>query len=354
MKAQILLERTKAPAFKDSSSKAMSKHWTTVFVLLTILLVSSLFSLSVGPVKISFRDLISTVINKLTGQTQAESLYSSVLFSIRLPRIASAILAGWALALAGLCYQSLLKNPLASEYTLGIASGAAIGAVVAALLKLQFAMSTPLFAFLGSTATMLIVFSVARARFLTDTYSLVLTGIILTAFGNAVLSLLLSIISPNQLHAFFFWFMGSFAMAQWPAVLTIAPFVVIISLVILFYSWEMNAISLNEEMAEQVGIRVVRTKLILYLSAGLLTSLIVSLAGTIGFIGLVVPHLGRLLIGADNRSLVWITPLLGATFCILSDLAARSILAPAELPVGVVTAFIGVPVFIYFMARRNA
>lgn len=321
--------------------------------LISILLVSALISLSIGPVNIPLKEIVSTLINKLAGSGE-ESLYSSVLFSIRLPRIATALLAGWALSLAGLCYQSLIKNPLASEYTLGIASGAAIGAVVASLLQLQFPMSTPLFAFLGSTATMFIVFSVARSRFLSDTYSLVLTGIILTAFGNAVLSLLLSIMAPNQLHAFFFWFMGSFALAQWPALLTIAPVVAILSLIVLFYSWEMNAISLNEEMAEQVGIRVVRTKLILYLSAGLLTALIVSLAGTIGFIGLVVPHLGRLLIGADNRSLVFVVPLLGATFCILSDLASRLILAPAELPVGVVTAFIGVPVFIYFMARREA
>jgi iron complex transport system permease protein len=324
-------------------------HLTLVFVLV----VSCLISLSIGPVNIPAGEIISTLRNQLVGAGE-ESLYSSVLFSIRLPRIATALLAGWALGLAGLCYQSLIKNPLASEYTLGIASGAAIGAVVAALLKLQFPISTPLFAFLGSTATMFIVFSVARSRFLSDTYSLVLTGIILTAFGNAVLSLLLSIMAPNQLHAFFFWFMGSFAMAQWPSVLAIAPVIVILSLIIFFYSWEMNAISLNEEMAEQVGIRVVRTKVILYLSAGLLTALIVSLAGTIGFIGLVVPHLGRLLIGADNRSLVFVVPLLGATFCILSDLASRLILAPAELPVGVVTAFIGVPVFIYFMARRAA
>ena len=354
MKTQLLFEEAKAPQLKASSSRTAGKLWSTVCILLVVLLLSSFFSLIVGPVKIPFVDLISTIRDKLTGHTSAESLYSSVLFSIRLPRIAAAILAGWALALAGLCYQSLLKNPLASEYTLGIASGAAIGAVVAALLQLHFSLSTPLFAFLGSTATMLIVFSVARSKFLTDTYSLVLTGIILTSFGNAVLSLILSIISPNQLHAFFFWFMGSFAMAQWQTLLTVAPFVIVISLVILFYSWEMNAISLNEEMAEQVGIHVVRTKLILYICAGLLTALIVSLAGTIGFIGLVVPHLARLLIGADNRSLVMLTPLLGATFCILSDLAARSILAPAELPVGVVTAFIGVPVFIYFMARRNA
>ena len=343
----MLLEQESPESFPLSPATTSRRHWVTIFILLAILLMSSLLALVVGPVKIPFSDLVSAFLGKEKG------LYSSVLFSIRIPRIAAAILAGWALALAGLCYQSLLKNPLASEYTLGIASGAAIGAVAAALFQLQFPLSTTLFAFFGSMSTMLIVFSVSRSKFLGDTYSLVLTGIILTAFGNAVLSLLLSIISPNQLHAFFFWFMGSFALARWPELIAVTPVVVILSLVILFYSWEMNAISLNEELAEQVGIQVVRTKLILYITAGLLTAVTVSLAGTIGFIGLVVPHLGRLMIGGDNRSLVFVTPLLGATFCILADLAARTVLSPAELPVGVVTAFIGVPVFLYFMMRKG-
>jgi iron complex transport system permease protein len=325
------------------------KLWVILSILFSIFLVSSFSSLVIGPLKIPFKEIFSSLI----GATE-NHLYSSVLFSIRLPRITAAILAGWGLGLAGLCYQSLLKNALASEYTLGISSGAAIGAVLASLLKMQFFLATPIFAFLGSMLTMLIVFSVARTKFLTETYSLVLTGIILTAFGNALLSLLLSILSPNQLHAFFFWFMGSFAVVQWPTLLHVAPWIAIVSLVIFFYSWEMNAISLNEEMAQQVGISVVRSKLVLYISAGLLTALIVSVAGTIGFIGLVVPHLGRLIIGADNRSLVFVVPLLGATFCILSDLLARLVLAPAELPVGVVTAFIGVPVFLYFMSRRRS
>jgi iron complex transport system permease protein len=335
------------------SDKAIELHtprklWLVISILFSVVLVSSFSSLIFGPLSIPFKEIVSTLIG-----VNENSLYSSVLFSIRLPRITAAILAGWGLGLAGLCYQSLLKNALASEYTLGISSGAAIGAVVASLFNLKFFMATPLFAFLGSMSTMLIVFSVARARFLTETYSLVLTGIILTAFGNALLSLLLSILSPNQLHAFFFWFMGSFAVVQWQSLLYVAPWILLVSLVIFFYSWEMNAISLNEEMAQQIGIRVVRTKLILYIGAGLLTALIVSIAGTIGFIGLVVPHLGRLIIGADNRSLVFVVPLLGATFCILSDLVARFVLSPAELPVGVVTAFIGVPVFLYFMSRRK-
>ncbi|MCI0613083.1 iron ABC transporter permease [bacterium] len=331
-----------------TAAQTPRKVWTLILILFSVLLVSSISSLIIGPLKIPVKEILLNLIG-----ADENSVYSSVLFSIRLPRISAAILAGWGLGLAGLCYQSLLKNALASEYTLGIASGAAIGAVLASLLKFQFFFSTPLFAFLGSMSTMLIVFSVARRKFLSDTYSLVLTGIILTAFGNALLSLLLSILSPNQLHAFFFWFMGSFAAVQWLDLIRIAPWIAMVSLVIFFYSWEMNAISLNEEMAQQVGIPVVKTKLILYVCAGLLTALIVSLAGTIGFIGLVVPHLGRLLIGADNRSLVFIVPLLGATFCILSDLVARLVLSPAELPVGVVTAFIGVPVFLYFMAQRK-
>ncbi|MCI0445638.1 iron ABC transporter permease, partial [bacterium] len=218
------------------------KLWITIGMLCSILIVSSFSSLIIGPLKIPFKEIVLNLI----GADQ-NTLYSSVLFSIRLPRITAAILAGWGLGLAGLCYQSLLKNPLASEYTLGIASGAAIGAVLSSLFKLQFFLSTPLFAFLGSMATMVIVFSFARSRFLNDTYSLVLTGIILTAFGNALLSLLLSILSPNQLHAFFFWFMGSFAVVQWSSLLYVAPCIALVSLVIFFYSWEMNAISLNEE-----------------------------------------------------------------------------------------------------------
>jgi iron complex transport system permease protein len=330
------------------------RFWPSFVVILLIVAAAAVLSICLGPVKIPVRDVLSTITNKKSGDNATGNLYQAVLFSVRLPRTTAALLVGWALALSGLCYQSLLKNPLASEYTLGIASGAAIGAVLSVLMHIKFPFSTFLFAFLGSVLTMVVLFLIARSRNLFDTYSLVLTGIIFSAFGNAVLSLMLSIASPNQLHAFYFWFMGSFASAQWSSLFFVGPIIVVLSLVIFLLSWDMNAISVGEEFAQQVGVPVVRSKLILYFTSSLLTALSVSIAGTIGFIGLVIPHLGRLILGVDNRSLVLIVPLLGATFCIVSDLIARLVLSPAELPVGVVTAFVGVPVFIYFLSRRQS
>lgn len=320
----------------------------TLILLLSVLLMAGFFlALITGPIKIPPLQVIKTLF-------YSDSLQNSVLVSIRLPRIVAAALAGWALGLAGLCYQSLLKNPLASEYTLGIANGAAIGALTAALVGIKSGIWTPVFAFMGSTATMFVVFLVARSRFLFENYSLVLAGIILNAFGNALLSLILAVVSPNQLHSFLFWFLGSFAVVQWPTIFFAAPVIAVMTLLILMLSWEMNAISVNEELAQQVGISVIRTKSLLFLSSSLLTAVVVSFAGTIGFIGLVVPHLSRFLVGPDNRRLGLVVPFLGAILCIFSDLIARTLLAPAELPVGVVTAFLGVPVFLYFMTRRPA
>jgi len=318
-------------------------------LLIILLLCSAVLSLMSGPVKISFFEICKTLFNSGTEN----DLVKSVLLSIRLPRIVAAGIAGWSLALAGLCYQSLLKNPLASEYTLGIATGAALGALFAALLRMHAPVWTPLFAFLGSIATMILVFAIARSGFIFENYSLVLTGIILNAFGNALLSLILSILSPNQLHSFLFWFLGSFASVQWHAIAFALPVVALVTLVILSMSRAMNAIAVNEELAHQVGIPILKIKIVLFLSSGLLTAVVVSFAGTIGFIGLVVPHFGRMLSGSDNTRLVWIVPFLGATLCILADLLARTVLSPAELPVGVITAFLGVPVFLYFMARSR-
>jgi iron complex transport system permease protein len=280
-------------------------------------------------------------------------LFHSVIYSIRMPRVAGAALAGWALGLAGLCYQSLLRNPLASEYTLGITTGAALGALSSALLGFTTGIWSAAFAFGGSIVTLALVFAMARFRTM-DAHSLVLTGIILNAFGNALLSFLLAIISPNQLHSFLFWFLGSFAILQWPEIHLAAPIILAATCVILLMTWRMNAMSVNEELAHQIGIPVVRTKVILFLCSGLLTAVVVSFAGTIGFVGLVVPHIARLIVGADNRRLTWVVPIMGSTLCIFADLLSRVVLAPSELPVGVITAFLGVPIFLLLMQRRAA
>jgi iron complex transport system permease protein len=331
------------------------KHFWIVVVIATAILISScLISLSSGPVSISLRHTLLLVRNVLEAGSRQDDVPSSVLFSVRLPRIVCACVVGWSLALAGLCFQALLRNPLADPYTLGLASGAAIGAVLGSLLKLRFVMGNMLFAFVGALIAMSVVLFSGQNRRFFEAGSIILMGIIFSALGNAVLSLILSIISPNQLHTFFFWFMGSFAMAEWNSILVSMPSILLLSIVIFLFSWNMNAISVNEDMARQFGIHVIRTKTVLYLSAGLLTALAVSLAGTIGFIGLVVPHLGRLMVGSDNRMLIPVVAILGASFGVVSDLIARSIIPPAELPVGVVTAFIGVPVFLFFMEKKRA
>jgi cobalamin transport system permease protein len=330
----------------------MKKFLLVQVVSIILFAGSCLVSLTTGPVKIPFRENLNILFNAWNKAAGPKNMESAVIVSVRLPRILTASLVGWALALSGLSFQAILRNPLADPYTLGLASGAAIGAVYAKLLHASFQGSTMIFAFAGVLfATAIVLFPVRKTR-RWDTGFVILSGIIFSALGNAILSLILSIVSPNQLQSFFFWFMGSFATAEWSMILPALPIVLILSVGIYLLSWNMNAIAMDERMAEQFGIAVRRTKILLHLTASLLTAIAVSLAGTIGFIGLVIPHLGRLMIGANHQTLVPIVAVLGASFCVLSDVVARTVIAPAELPVGVVTAFIGVPVFLFFLARR--
>ncbi len=324
------------------------RYAIAILVTALVLVVTSLASLSIGPVSTSMADTWRA----LVSPEASDVTVTAVVRQIRLPRLATACVAGWGLALAGLCFQSLLKNPLASEYTLGVASGASLGAVLGVVIGLTGPLAVSIGAFAGAGVTIAIVLVVAHASFSFETQATILAGIIFTSFANAVLSLLLTIVTPNQLQSFFFWFLGSFASAQWSGVVPVAIATSVLSLVIFVYGWQMNAIAVNEDLASQVGVSVVRTKLLLYGVASLLTALIVTIAGTVGFVGLVVPHLARLAVGVDNRKLIPLVALMGAALCVASDLLARTMLAPNELPVGVVTAFIGVPVFISLMGRR--
>jgi iron complex transport system permease protein len=321
----------------------------TVLIATAALVAGAIASLIVGPFTIEPR----TVLDTLLG-SRPDTMESQVIFTIRLPRLVAACLAGWALAVAGLVFQALLRNPLASEYTLGVSSGAALGAVAATLLGLGAPLATPVFAFAGAVATIAIVLLLARARLAFETNAAIMIGVIFTALANAALSLILSIVSPYQLQAFFFWFMGSFAEAEWRTLVPAAIVVAVLSGVIFALSWSLNAIAVDEQFAAQVGVNVEVVKTVLLVTASFLTAIIVSLAGTIGFVGLVVPHMARLAIGVDHRRLIPVTALFGAALCVAADLLARMVLAPNELPVGVVTAFIGVPVFVALMRRPRA
>lgn len=320
----------------------------TAIVAAAVLALAAAASLATGPYPIGPGTLVRTLLGSHAGTMEEQ-----VLFTIRLPRLAAACIGGFALAIAGLVFQALLRNPLASEYTLGVSSGAALGAVGVALLHLRSPLATPIAAFLGAVSTIAIVLLLARARLAFETNAAIMIGVIFTALANAALSLILSVLSPYELQAFFFWFMGSFAEAEWPAILPAAVVVLVLSALVYALSWNLNAVAVDEQFAAQVGVNVELVKTILLVAASLLTAVVVSIAGTVGFVGLVVPHMARLAVGVDHRLLIPVTALMGAALCVAADLLARTLLAPHELPVGVVTAFIGVPVFVALMRRPD-
>ncbi|HYC59669.1 MAG TPA: iron ABC transporter permease [Thermoanaerobaculia bacterium] len=327
----------------------MRRTDVTALVAIAALLAGAAVSLMVGPYAIERRTLLDT----LSG-ARPDTVESQVIFTIRMPRLVAACISGWALAIAGLVFQALLRNPLASEYTLGVSSGAALGAVAATLLGLGAPLATPAFAFAGAVATIALVLLLARARLAFETNAAIMIGVIFTALANAALSLILSIVSPFELQAFFFWFMGSFAEAEWRTLVPAALAIALLSGIIYAFSWNLNAIAVDEQFAAQIGVDVEVVKTVLLIAASFLTAIVVSLAGTVGFVGLVVPHMVRLAIGVDHRALIPVTALFGAALCVAADVLARTTLAPNELPVGVVTAFIGVPVFVALMRRPRA
>lgn len=320
-----------------------------VVVATAALAAAATASLLIGPFAISVKTLIHT----LAG-SRDDAMAAQVILRIRLPRLALACVGGCALAVSGLVFQALLRNALASEYTLGVSSGAALGAVGAALLHLTSPLATPLAAFAGALATIALVLMLAHARLAFETNAAIMIGVIFTALANAALSLILSIVSPYELQAFFFWFMGSFAEAEWRTIVPAAVAVIVLLAIIYAQSWTLNAIAVDEQFAAQVGVHVEAVKLILIVAASLLAAVVVSLAGTVGFVGLVVPHMARLAVGVDHRRVIPVAALFGAALCVAADLLARTLLAPNELPVGVVTAFVGVLVFVALMRRSQS
>ena len=318
----------------------------TMALVITVLVAASLVSLATGPVVMSPRRVFSALIAE-----NGNDVTTMIVRTIRLPRAVAACVMGAALALAGLCFQVLLRNPLASETTLGVSSGAALGAVTAGMLHMTSALATPLAAFIGSVSTIAIVLTIARDHFQLETNATILAGVIFTSLANAALSLMLTIASPNELHTFFFWFMGSFANAEWTTLLPAVTAVAVLSLVVNAFAWRLNALAFSDEFAAQVGVPVGRTKVVLFGVASLLTAFAVSVAGTVGFVGLVVPRLAQLAVGADARRLIPVAAFGGAALCVTADVVSRTLLAPDELPVGVVTAFVGVPVFMLLMRR---
>jgi iron complex transport system permease protein len=281
--------------------------------------------------------------------------HETIVWVIRLPRVVMAALAGAGLALAGATYQGIFRNPMADPYVIGVSSGGALGAVLAMVAGVGRglgAYAVPACAFAGALLTLAVVYYLARVEGRLPVIALLLAGVAVSTTLSAVISLLI-VLSRQRLEQVIFWLMGGFTYARWPTIGLALPYLVIGALTLFWRRRELNALLLGDEAAAHLGVEVEVVKRQLLAAAALITAAVVSVSGLIGFVGLVIPHTARLLLGADHRWLLPGAALAGATGLVLADALARTVLSPAELPVGVVTALVGGPFFLVLLARRK-
>lgn len=299
-----------------------------------------------------------TVLHVLGGGAPAGSVDSVVILGLRLPRIAAAILAGGALAVAGVGFQALTRNPLAEPSVLGVSAGASFGVVVGQLFGVGSAIADTIritaFGFAGALVAGAAVYLIASVHGGFPVQTLLLSGVIVGIFFGSAITVLISLIDINRLGGIVHWLLGSIAPLPAPSLLVFAGLAGIGFLAIVSQARELNVLALGEEAALQLGINAERLKLSVFVAAALLTSSVVAFAGPIGFVGLIVPHMLRLTLGPDNRLLVPAAMVGGGTFLLLADTIARNLVAPAELSVGIITSFFGAPFFVYLLrTRRN-
>ena len=282
--------------------------------------------------------------------------WETILWQLRLPRIVLAGIVGATLAVAGATYQGLFRNPLADPYLIGVASGAGLGATIVLVTGVPhylFGVNLlPVAAFVGAVVAVTAAYVIARGAEGVPLTTLILAGVAIASLAGAVTALLM-IRSDPDLRPVLSWLLGGFISAQWKHSLMVLPYLIPSILVVVFYARVLNVLQLDEEHAQQLGVNVELTKVLLIAAASLATAAAVSFSGLIGFVGLVAPHAVRLAWGVDYRALLPMAAVVGAGFLILADVVARTAVSPAELPVGVVTAFCGAPFFLYLLRRRR-
>jgi len=315
-------------------------------LLLAISLLAVVLSVRFGSVHLPREDFVAALLGR------GSQGHHDILFQIRLPRVALGLLVGGGLALAGAVFQALLRNPLAEPFILGISGGAAAGAVGVIALGLAAAGSAllPAAAFGGALLAIAMVFGVAAATDQRlDVRVLLLAGVVVGAFFSATIAFILSLSQAQAVRSALLWMMGSLAGADWSMVAVVAAYTLPAVVVLLGLARPLNLMAIGEDTAAYLGADVERVKRVAYLVASLMTAAGVAMTGVIGFVGLIVPHGVRLLIGSDHRFLLPISFLAGAAFLVLADLFARVVLAPVEIPIGVITAFLGVPLFLLLL-----
>ncbi len=334
--------------------------FTRAVLVNTLLLIAALLlSVAVGPVFIPPGTFLRILAGQLPGVSLAvdwPETFQTIVFQVRLPHTLLIALTGAALAGSGAAYQGVFRNPLADPYLIGVASGAGLGAVgamsVGWLASLGGMYAIPAAAFLGGTLTIAVVYGLARIGHSLPTTTLILAGVAVSAFATSLTSLLM-LRSNDDMRRAVGWLLGGGVMSGWTPVLAILPYVAIGLGALLAAGHALNVLQFGEEQAQQLGLPAERVKALIILAASLTTAAAVAFAGIIGFIGLIAPHVARLLWGGDYRRLIPLSILGGATSLLLADLLARTLLAPQVLPVGIVTALAGAPFFLWLLRRAR-
>lgn len=329
-----------------------SKYSSFLLAAAVIFFLIFFLSLTVGAYHLRPADLARALLSPLFSslRTADMAIPRDIVFQIRLPRALLALIVGAALALSGASLQALFRNPLVNEYLLGLSSGAAFGAALA-LVFFGSRFPVQVSAFIFSLLAVFIVLGVSR-RADGEVVSLLLTGVIVSAFFSALLTVVEYLASPYSLQSLFFWLMGSFSLVGWREVVITFPLVLAAGSVLLLFRWRLNLLALGEEEGRALGVSVKREKLLVIALTTLMTSTAVAVVGIIGWVGLIVPHLARMMVGADNRRVLPLSALLGATVLLAADDLARS-LTSFEIPVGIFTSLIGIPLFIYLLRKSS-
>jgi iron complex transport system permease protein len=342
--------------------KSYHRRWSRLGIVVLLgaaLVLTVVVAAALGTVPVPFGQVARLVLAQVPGVHVAPTWTEqaeAIILRIRLPRVITAMVVGYGLATAGTVFQGLLRNPMADPYIIGTSGGAALGATLALLLPVQvvwFGFTlVPLAAFAGSLAAVLLVYTTARVGPRTPITTLLLAGFALSSLMAAAMSFLM-LFSGETMQRVVLWTMGGVSASGWRQLQVVIPLILLGSLAAYVLAGDLNAFLLGEDQAAHLGVNVERRKLALLMVGSLLTGAAVSISGLVGFVGLVVPHAARLVFGPDHRLLLPTAGLLGGVFLVGADLAARLVLAPSEVPVGIVTAIIGAPFFIYLLRRSR-
>lgn len=325
--------------------------------MIPALILTVIFSVGIGAVSISPLQVLSILFKHLglTPLTEFSSQQEAVLLALRLPRVVLGLLVGASLAVSGAAMQGLFRNPLASPGLLGVSSGAslAVAGVVVTGINFLGIYTLPIAAFLGSVITITIIYMLAQHNGKTNIATMLLAGIAINALCTSGTGLFTYLSTDEQLRTITFWQLGSLAGATWSTILSASPLILLSVFVMPFFASALNALLLGESTAKHLGISVETVKCIIVVLVGMGVGASVAVSGMIGFVGLVVPHLIRLWLGPNHKTLLPATALLGSTLLVLADLFARTVVVPSELPIGIVTSLTGAPFFLYLLLKNR-